>query len=314
MKALPCAARTRPFAAALRSRALVAALGVAVLLGGCTTAPAPARSVSAPPSAAATVRPGLAAVQLPPPLALPPSGLSVSSQQVTYTRQGRSLRTVIWSPDRPGRYPAVLFSHGLNGTPESFAPLLKSWAAAGFVVIAPAYPNTSRGAASFDVYDVLNQPADATYVLSQVLSGQLGKRIDSDRLAAAGHSAGAITTVGLFTESRDTRLRAGVILAGSGLGVGTDFQGTPAALFFIHGDADPLVTYESGKATYDQVPWAKAMLTIPGGNHDDPYLSPAAAAYQTVTKSTLQFLRLELYGDQAARSSFTPTAELDSHL
>ncbi|HTJ32446.1 MAG TPA: chlorophyllase [Dactylosporangium sp.] len=299
----------------MRPRIAIAALAAAAALaGGCSASPAPARSATPTPTPAATAVQRLAAVQLPPPLALPKSALSVSSQQMTYNRDGRMLRTVIWTPDQPGSYPAVVFSHGLNGTPEEFAPLLKVWAQAGFVVIAPAYPNTARGASDFDIYDVLNQPADASFVLGQVLDGPLGDRIDADRLAAAGHSAGAITTVGLFTASRDKRLRAGVILAGSGLGVGTDFTGSPAALFFVHGDADPMVSYASGKATYNLVPWAKAMLTLPGGNHNDPYLRPDNPSFQTVSKSTLQFLRLELYGDQAARSSFTPSTDLDSHL
>ncbi|WP_432986076.1 alpha/beta hydrolase family protein [Dactylosporangium sp. CA-233914] len=285
------------------------------LVAGCTAKPeAPARWATRSPSPGATAANRLAAVQLPPPLALPQSVLSVSSQQVTYVRDGRALRTLVWTPDHPGHYPAVVFSHGLNGTPEEFAPLLKSWAEAGFVVIAPAYPHTTRGAADFDVLDVLNQPADASFVLGKVLSGPLGQRVDAKRLAAAGHSAGAITTVGLFTAGRDPRLRAGVVLAGSGLGVGTAFSGTPAALLFVHGDADPLVSYESGKATYDLVPWAKAMLTIPGGNHNDPFLSPDNPAFQTVAESTLEFLRLELYGDQAARAAFTPSTDLDSHL
>ncbi|GAA2346009.1 alpha/beta hydrolase family protein [Dactylosporangium salmoneum] len=295
----------------MRPRLAIATVIVsAALAGGCSTAPAPQAT---PTPSTATALPHLAGVELPPPLALPPPGLSVSAQQVTYTRAGRTLRTVIWTPDRPGRYPAVLFSHGLNGAPEEFAPLLKTWAAAGFVVIAPAYPNTTRGA-QLDIYDVLNQPADASYVLGQVLAGPLGAHIDAKRLAAAGHSAGAITTVGLFTANRDTRLRAGVILAGSGLGVGTDFTGPPAALFFVHGDADPLVSYASGKETYDDVPWSKAMLTIPGGNHDDPYLHPDSPDYPLVAKSTLEFLLLELYGDEAARAAFAPTADLDSHL
>ncbi|WP_432835443.1 alpha/beta hydrolase family protein [Dactylosporangium sp. CA-092794] len=303
----------------LRPRAALAAVVVSAALvsgtlSGCSDSQAPSRWVTPSATPAGTADPRLAAVQLPPPLALPAGDLSVSSQQVTYTRQGRTLRTVVWTPDHAGRYPAILFSHGLNGTPEEFAPLLKSWAAAGFVVIAPAYPNTTRGAPSLDVYDVLNQPADASYVLGQVLAGPLGTHIDRTRLAAAGHSAGAITTVGLFTVARDPRLRAGVILAGSGLGVGTDFSGTPAALFFVHGDADPLVSYASGKATYDLVPWAKAMLTIPGGDHNDPYLRPESPAYGTVAQSTLEFLRLELYGDAAAKADLAPSVDLDSHL
>jgi fermentation-respiration switch protein FrsA (DUF1100 family) len=287
---------------------------LSVVLSGCTATPAPAHWATPAPSPTASAPPGLASVQLPAPLALPSAAYSVSSQQVTYSRQGRTLRTVVWLPDGPGRFPAVVFSHGLNGAPEDFAALLKGWAAAGFAVIAPAYPNTNRDAPKLDVYDVLNQPADASYVLGQVLAGPLGKRIDAGRLAAAGHSAGAITTVGLFTAARDPRLRAGVVLAGSGLGVGTAFIGAPAALLFVHGDADPLVSYASGKATYDLVPWSKAMLTIPGGNHSDPYLRPGSAAFRTVAKSTLAFLRLELYGDQTARSALKPSSDLDSRL
>jgi fermentation-respiration switch protein FrsA (DUF1100 family) len=299
----------------MRPRTATAAIALSALLaGGCSASPAPARPGTPSASPAATTTPRLAGVDLPPPLAPPSGTLSVSSQQVTYNREGRSLRTVVWAPERSGRYPAVLFSHGLNGAPEQFGALLKGWAAAGFVVIAPTYPHTTRGAADFDVYDVLNQPADASFVLGQVLAGPIGKRVDAGRLAAAGHSAGAITTVGLFTTGRDARLRAGIVLAGSGLGVGTAFSGTPAALLFVHGDADSLVSYASGKATYDLVPWAKAMLTIPGGNHNDPYLRPGTAGFQTVARSTLQFLRLELYGDQAARAALAPSGDLDSHL
>jgi acetyl esterase/lipase len=296
-------------------RLSILGLGLVLALAGCATKPAPPHWVAAPSPAVSVSAPGrLAAVALPPSLAVPKAALAVSSQQVTYSREGRSLRTVVWTPDAPGRYPAVLFSHGLNGTPEEFAPLLRSWAAAGFVIIAPAYPNTTRNAANFDVMDVLNQPADASFVLTQLLASPAGARIDKDRIAAAGHSAGAITTVGLFTAARDKRLRAGVILAGSGLGVGTAFSGTPAALFFVHGDADPLVSYASGKATYDLVPWSKALLTIKGGNHNDAYLRPSSAAYTRTSRLTLQFLRLELYGDQGARSALAPAADLDSRL
>ncbi|GGM81631.1 alpha/beta hydrolase family protein [Dactylosporangium sucinum] len=290
---------------------LVAALLAVSLLAGCTGEPS-SHWVDSSPTATATA-PKLAAVQLPAPLAEPTGSVSVTQQEVTYSRAGRTLRTVIWLPDRPAKAPAVLFSHGLNGAPEHFASLLRQWASAGFVVIAPAYPNTTKGA-KLDAYDVLNQPADASYVLRQVLAGPLGKRIDAHRLAAAGHSAGAITTVGLFAVDRDPRLRAGIVLAGSGLGVGLDFSGTPAAMLFVHGTADPLVSYASGKAAYDAVPWSKAMLTVPGGDHNNPYLTPGSASYQTVATSTLAFLRLELYGDQAARQSLEPTVDLDSHL
>ncbi|GAA1521534.1 alpha/beta hydrolase [Dactylosporangium maewongense] len=302
-------------------RRLVVALLTAGLAGlatpglaGCTGQPAPAKWVTPSPSPAATVAPQLAHVTPLPPLPVPRAALDVSRQEVTYSREGRVLRTVIWMPSSTTRVPAVIFSHGLNGTPEAFAPLLTAWASAGFAVIAPAYPNTTRSAPRLDVYDVLNQPADASFVLSQVLAGPLGKRIDNTRLAAAGHSAGAITTVGLFTASRDARLHAGIVLAGSGLGVGTAFTGTPASLLFVHGDADPLVSYASGRATYELVPWSKAMLTVPGGNHNDPYLRPDVTSYAEVRSVTLAFLRLELYGDPMARRQLPQGPSFDDRL
>jgi fermentation-respiration switch protein FrsA (DUF1100 family) len=292
----------------------LALLMVLALASGCTGQPAPARWVTPSPSPAGTAAPRLAQVAPLPPLPVPPAALEVSRQEVTYRREGRVLRTVIWLPATTARVPAVVFSHGLNGAPESFGPLLTAWASAGFAVIAPAYPNTSRSAPRLDVYDVLNQPADASFVLSQVLAGPLGRRIDGDRLAAAGHSAGAITTVGLFTAGRDARLHAGIVLAGSGLGVGTAFAGTPASMLFVHGDADPLVSYASGKATYDVVPWSKAMLTVAGGNHNDPYLRPEAASFTTVRGLTIAFLRLELYGDASARRQLPRGPSFDDRL
>ena len=303
--------------ALLLARATAAAATATALTAGvtgCTGQPSPARWVTPSPSPEGTVAPRLARVAPLPPLPVPKAALDVSRQEVTYRREGRVLRTVVWLPSTTAKVPAVVFSHGLNGTPESFSPLLTTWAAAGFAVIAPAYPNTSRTAPRLDVYDVLNQPADASFVLSQVLAGPLGERIDGTRLAAAGHSAGAITTVGLFTAGRDARLHAGIVLAGSGLGVGTAFTGTPASLLFVHGDADPLVSYASGKATYDIVPWSKAMLTVPGGNHNDPYLRPGDASFTEVRSLTLAFLRLELYGDASARRQLPRGPSFDDRL
>jgi fermentation-respiration switch protein FrsA (DUF1100 family) len=212
----------------------------------------------------------------------------------------------------------VLFSHGLHGDPSDFAPLLAGWAAAGFVVVAPAYPHTSRTAAEFNIADVLNQPADASFVLTEVLRGSMGPALDPDRVAAAGHSAGAITTIGLFTSARDARLRAGIVLAGSSIGFGDGYAGPPARLLFAHGSADPLVSYAAGRAAFDNAPWPKALLTLPGSGHSDPYLATGTSAYRAVSRTTADFLRYALFGDPQARdrlrSDAAPTASLDDRL
>ena len=158
-------------------------------------------------------------------------------------------RVAAW---RPGRFPIVVFSHGLAGLPSRLPALATRWAAAGFVVVAPAYPHTSRGVAKLEVADVLNQPADASQVLTRILAldraadDPLRGHLAPDRIAAAGHSAGAITTVGLFANGRDPRLDAGIVLAGNAIGMGNAYVGRPAALLFVHGDKDPVTPVRPG--------------------------------------------------------------------
>jgi fermentation-respiration switch protein FrsA (DUF1100 family) len=177
------------------------------------------------------------------------------------------------------------------------------------VVVAPAYPKTSRSAPELEVTDVLNQPADASYVLTQTLAGPLRATIDPARIAAAGHSAGGITTVGLFTLKRDDRLTAGVVFAGAAIGVGSSFLGAAVPLLFVHGDADEVVGYASGKAVFDATPWPKALLSLPGEGHSPPFMRESNAAYKAVSTATVDFLRYTLYGDPAARARLAADAK-----
>jgi dienelactone hydrolase len=259
---------------------------------------------------------------------VPPVALAGHAPTIQYPVGVRTLK-LSNGPDRPlpttmyypkgkagERFPVVLFSHGLTCLPSTYQALLTRWAAAGLVVVAPAYPHTSAGVPKFDVLDVVNQPGDASYVLTQVLG--LGEPwIDTAHLAAAGHSAGGITTVGLFTQRRDPRLSAGIVLAGNALGVGDAFTGPPASLLFVHGGQDAVVSYASGKAAYDHVPWAKALFTLPDQGHGVPYLSAGEPAFAAVAATTVDFLRFTLYGDPAAKARLTrdvaKAGSLDSH-
>jgi fermentation-respiration switch protein FrsA (DUF1100 family) len=89
-------------------------------------------------------------------------------------------------------------------------------------------------------------------------------------------------------------------------------------LLFVHGEADEVVSYASGKALYDALPWPKALLTLPGEGHSAPYLRESTAGYRVVAASTLDFLRYTLYGDAAARARLRadarPAGVLDDRL
>ncbi|MDQ7907241.1 chlorophyllase [Phytohabitans sp. ZYX-F-186] len=293
-------------------RASLAAASVLLLTGCSVSLPRPA-TTSAPPAPAVTsTAPAPAATGR-----APRQTFEVDTRQLRLRRGAdRPLPVTIWYPDADaGRLPVILFSHGLTGRPGDYAPLLERWASAGFVIAAPVYPHTSGGAERFDALDVVNQPADATYVLTEVLKldrragDALRGRLATDRLAAAGHSAGGITTIGLFSVARDERLDAGIVLAGSALGVGLGFTGPPAPLLFVHGQRDSVVSYASGQAVYASVPWPKAFLTLPDGDHGQSLLRDGNEAFDVVADSTLDFWRWSLYGDADAKRRLPDDAE-----
>jgi dienelactone hydrolase len=298
---------------------LVASVAVILAVGGCdieTDVPTPNPTATFPLPPPPTVSgpvPVVSSTFAPlPPLPLPERPYSVARRFIDAQHDDRPLRTMVLFPAgdfvdgafdvAEGRFPLILFSHGLQGAPEFYESSLTRIAEAGFVVVAPTYPHTSAAAEEYDPLDVLNQPADASAVITAVLAlaqdpaDRLAGHLDPDRIAAMGHSAGGYTTAGLLSGDRDERIRAGVILAGSALRGA--FDGPAAAVLFVHGEDDTVVPYDYGRATYGLVPWPKAFLTVVGGGHAE-YLSggPANAA---VSQTVLDFLRATLYGDPGA--------------
>ncbi|SCL66169.1 Alpha/beta hydrolase family protein [Micromonospora citrea] len=307
--------------------ALLATALLAAGLVGCSRDAGPAPQAAPQPTA-----PPQAAVPTPrvPAGTAPDKAFAVGVRQLKLNRDGdRPLPVTVWYPaagkagGQPqrsaaaaeGRFPVVMFSHGLNGRPADYETLLTRWTAAGFVVAAPTFPHTARGGDG-NVLDVLNQPADVSYALTRVLAldaeagDPLRGRLATDRVAAAGHSAGGVTTIGLFTAGRDERLDAGVVFAGTALGVGTAFAGAAAPQLFVHGEADEVVEYAAGRAAYDKVPWPKAMLSLPKGDHGRALLSDGTAL-RVVSDTTVEFLRWSLYGDEAAKGRIPTDAARD---
>lgn len=218
----------------------------------------------------------------------------------------------------PGRFPIVLFSHGLHSLPEFHAPMTTRWAAAGFVVAAPAYPHTNRRTSRFDRNDIRRQPGDAWQViqhlshLDQVPGDRFAGHLAATRIAAVGHSAGGYTTAGLFTAGHSEWLRGGIVIAGGAMvggGSASTFAGPPAPLFFIHGDADRTVPVRTGRQAYDRVPWPKAFLTLTGRGHGE-YLVPGRPGFAQTVTATTEFLRWTLYGDPEARQDLRSDARV----
>ncbi|MFJ6198290.1 alpha/beta hydrolase family protein [Micromonospora sp. NPDC092111] len=269
---------------------LVAALMTA-LLAGCGTATAAVEG-PAPPAQHAPAR-------------LHPVGVRTLTIDPTGPRP---LPVTLWYPTEagrvaPGRFPVVVYSHGLRSLPGLHAGLTTRWAAAGFVVAAPTYPRTNLRARHFTRADVRNQPADGWRLIRHLVrldartGDPLAGHLDVGRVAAAGHSAGGFTTAGMFTSGRSARLRSGIVIAGGGLAGA--FAGPAAPLLFVHGTADPVVPLAVGRAAYQRATDPKAFLSVLGQGHGE-YLTPGRPGFDQVLATTTDFLRWTLYDDPDA--------------
>lgn len=176
-----------------------------------------------------------------------------------------------------GPSPVLVWLHGLDATVQYFEPLLRAWAARGYVVIAPTFPLTSTGAPGGTVYnDYVNQPADVSFVLTQMLAkyGTNGSVhpgiVDTGRIAVGGHSLGAVTTAGLVSNRccLDSRVRAAVEVDGAPLafpnGAATP---NPVPVLFIHGDADTTFPVADGRAMFAAAAPPKVFAVLRGMPH-----------------------------------------------
>jgi fermentation-respiration switch protein FrsA (DUF1100 family) len=202
-------------------------------------------------------------------------------------------------------FPVVVFAHGFNGTPAGYAPFLAQLVQRGYVVAAPAFPLTVRGAPGGPLLgDYQQQPGDVSFVLSRV--NRLAQRprfedtIEARHAAFAGHSLGGVTTLGVAANSccLDPRADAAVAFSGGPLPFtgGTYFSEPTPPLMLVHGTADAIAPYAASVAVYSQAPPPKALLRLERAPHT-PFLAPWDLP---VVRSVSQFLNGYLKGRRGA--------------
>lgn len=223
----------------------------------------------------------------------------------------RTLETAVVfpAPGQPGApYPLIVFGHGSGGRGRSDHPLLRAWAAAGYVVASPTFPfGGGRAGGGDSAADYVNQPADMSFVIDQVVrlggdpSSPLSGLVDAERIGAAGHSLGGMTTLALAgnTCCHDARVKAAAVLAGRELPFrsGQFWARLRTPVLFVHGDADDAVPYADGRRAYADAPPPRFLVTIEGGDHGRPFSGDVSdPGARVVTATTLDFFDHYLKG------------------
>jgi poly(3-hydroxybutyrate) depolymerase len=208
-------------------------------------------------------------------------------------RSGRVLTTVIRRPEGAvGPLPLVVFAHGWDSDPHVYESLLDTWAAAGYLVAAPTFPDSADTLPGTPVTDFPNEARDLSFVITAILNGAAGK-VDPARIAVAGHSDGG-TDVGMLALNpafADHRIRAYVSLS-SQIPSGVDgpwSAPTPGALMVAVGTDDEYGLYPDAYQVYQSADMAKVFVSAAGGDHLDTFVGTSASAI-AMRGETVKFL------------------------
>jgi dienelactone hydrolase len=234
----------------------------------------------------------------------------------------RTLVTELYHPDAQGPFPTIVFAHGSNGHPDKFTHLLSAWAAAGYVVAAPAFPltNNTVPAAAANNPDLWNQPDDVSFVLDQMLAASaavddpLAGKVDSSRLGAAGLSLGGATTYGVVFNDccRDPRFNSAVVLAGATIPLSQAYDlGRGIPLLIMHGDRDLALPHSMAVEAYGLAIPPKYFVTLVGGSHAEPFEDVDTPYDAIVDRTTIAFWDVYLAGFSDRRSEIETAAVVE---
>lgn len=233
-----------------------------------------------------------------------------------------------------GGYPMIVFAHGYNVTPDTFANLLDAWVRAGFIVAAPFFPDENRFAVAAQhgvntEDDLRNEPADLAFVTRSLLAASANQSkgcsvvsglVQSSKIALAGHSDGA-TAVALLTYARGSdpqgvsfaALRAGinyqatVIMSGMENRAQTySASSSNPALLVIQSATDQCDPLRNAVKLYgDVVQSNKWFLELRTAHHLPPFDGADVPAFTVVAAISTRFFRISLQGVVFTTSLFT---------
>jgi fermentation-respiration switch protein FrsA (DUF1100 family) len=241
-----------------------------------------------------------------------PAHVGVTGQRLGQRRLVTLIRYPLARPPVAGRpargpFPLLMFAPGFMQCPGPYSRLLQAWASAGYVVAAVDFPQTDChvGAAAYEA-DLVNQPADMSYVIGRLLalSGQphdlFAGLLSSREIAAAGQSDGGDTVAALAANAccADHRLVAAAVLSGAEWRPmpGRYFAHRAPPMLFVQGTADTINPPWTSRQLYRGAsPRARYYLDLFGANHIVPY-EGTNPVERLVARVTLAFFNRYVLG------------------
>jgi poly(3-hydroxybutyrate) depolymerase len=243
----------------------------------------------------------------------PPAGPPYQFQEQTFTfvdssrntpprgsvpaSSGRVIATVVRRPiGEMGPLPLVVFGHGWNSNPGVYAPVLDTWAQAGFLVAAVTFPDSANVYPGTPVADYSDQARDLSFVIGQMLTGVAGPA-DPNRVAVAGHSDGGsdVCLLAFDPYFADHRIRGYLAMSGdTQVGLAGPFDATtPGAFEEIVGTQDEYGEYPKAMSTFQAAGMPKVLLTVDGGDHLGMYIASTPQS-DALRQETVRFLTAAL--------------------
>lgn len=165
---------------------------LALLCAGCALPPPPSPDWAIP-SLTSYASPG-------------PHRVVIADVLMDHSALHKQLPVRVSFPREEGHFPIVVFSHGAYSSKDEYNLILDHWASHGYVVIAATHSDsTALGVERGDPDAAkawVNRMADLTFLVDEIgrLSGRvkgLEGKADPTRVAATGHSLGALTALAL---------------------------------------------------------------------------------------------------------------------
>jgi predicted dienelactone hydrolase len=223
------------------------------------------------------------------------------------TKRDKDLHLRIFYPERSGKYPVIVFSHGAGGSQTCCDTLTRHWASYGYVTLQPTHDDSvhQRRATGTDdvrfmqaVREALktpllweSRPLDISFLLDSLPElekqvPQLAGKLDVERIGVSGHSMGSYTSEAIAGAAVDlpgrpaanlADPRAKAILCLSPQGPGQfgltehSFDGVTVPYLGITGTLDslgPIASPAWHKIPFDRSqPGDKYEVLIQGANH-----------------------------------------------